>query len=68
MPTCAECAHGTITEHSAKDKCSHALNVNGYPPYALRHDATLCGEKALWFSPKAQRSAVYKAADAVKSP
>lgn len=61
VPTCAECAHGLITEHSSKDKCAHANNVGGHHPFALRHDETLCGTKAVWFSAPSAKSAIYKA-------
>lgn len=64
MPTCADCAHGMIAMHSSKDKCSHVNNARGYHPHALRHDETLCGTAALWFTPKPAPSAVFKASDA----
>ena len=60
-PTCADCKHGTITLHSSKDRCAHPDN-KGHHPYALRHDATLCGPEAKWHEDKPAREAVYKAA------
>lgn len=66
-PTCAQCRHGTITAHSAGDKCSSPSNAGGYHPYALRHDETLCGAAGAWYAPAAEKSVVYRAADAVKS-
>lgn len=60
--TCAECKHGTITMHSSMDKCSHPSNVLGFHPYAVRHDATLCGPPGAWFEAKPAPDTVYKAA------
>lgn len=65
-PTCAECKHGTITEHSSRDKCAHQNNTQGYPPYALRHDETLCGSEAAWFEIRQVLNVTYRAVDAVK--
>lgn len=59
--TCAECQHGTITMNSAGDRCSSANNTQGFPPYALRHDDTLCGAAGAWFVRKGDPDAVYKA-------
>jgi hypothetical protein len=59
---CTSCKYGHITLHSRQDKCSHPDNVKGYHPYALRHDATLCGEAATWHEDKPAREATYKAA------
>lgn len=64
--TCAECAWGTITEHSSGDRCAAPLNTQGYHPYVLRHDETLCGSGARWSVQRDTPSAVYKASDAVK--
>lgn len=66
MPNCAQCDFGTITMHSGGDKCSHVNNAKDMPPYALRHDETLCGSVGLWFVLKAAPKAVYSAAEAVK--
>lgn len=66
MPACAQCDFGTITLHSGGDKCSSVNNVGGMPPYALRHDETLCGTLGAWFVVKAPPKAVYSAAEALK--
>lgn len=42
------------------------MNVKGYPPYAARHDETLCGTNAAWFVAQAEADSVYVADLALK--
>lgn len=62
LPSCSSCEHGTITQHSSGDRCEHENNTGGHHPYALRHDATLCGATATWFEKRPAPATVYKAA------
>lgn len=64
-PLCANCKYGTVTLHSFGDRCTSASNTQGFPPYALRHDETLCGASGAWFEAKAAPDDVYKAVDAL---
>lgn len=62
--TCAECKHGSMGVHSGADKCLHPNNTNGFHPYALRHDETLCGAAGAWSVLKPAPGSDYSAAKA----
>lgn len=66
MSTCAQCKHGVITMHSSEDRCLSANNTKGHPPYALRHDESLCGAPGAWFEQRPAPSTEYKADDAAR--